>query len=248
MRDLSIIRFRAVDPPRGVAFLDLAHVGHSGTRQLGVNRMLRNTLIAVAAVSVLALGVSTYAQPGDDRDERAPRRGPARVGPPSPEEVFSRIDANNDGSVSQEEFIAHHDQRAERGGPPRLGPPGEGQAARQGPRNRRGAQQGDRRGGRRAMGRGQGDDERRGRGRGFGRRGGDRDRSTQQGPPCPHCQGSGVMGPESRGPGIGPGRDGGERDDRRARRPRRGRRERDRPAAESEQGAESAAAERDSDV
>lgn len=65
------------------------------------------------------------------RDGRGPMGGPGRMGPPSPERMFTAMDANRDGSVSRAEFDAFHTRmRAMRG---RHGGHGMGPGGRMGP-------------------------------------------------------------------------------------------------------------------
>jgi Ca2+-binding EF-hand superfamily protein len=52
-------------------------------------------------------------RPLGDRPEGSPRGG-RHEGPPDPEEIFEHIDANDDGTISKDEFVQHHRQMTER--------------------------------------------------------------------------------------------------------------------------------------
>ena len=75
-------------------------------------------------------GPRQFGQPGQDapirigRGERPPQDGQRPRGPMNPDAVFDSIDANNDGTVSREEFSAHR--------PPMGPPPGAGRGPRPG--------------------------------------------------------------------------------------------------------------------
>ena len=86
-------------------------------------------------------------RPDGRREGRGEGRPDGPPGPPNPEEMFKRVDANGDGSISKEEFVEHHKQMMERmrgfgrrpgGGPPdgdrpRRRPDGDGAEGRRGP-------------------------------------------------------------------------------------------------------------------
>lgn len=76
--------------------------------------------VAVAA-AVLVVGVCAWAEEGN-----APKAGEGGKGKgarPNPEAVFQKMDANNDGIVTKDEFIANHEAHAKAAG--REAPPKE---------------------------------------------------------------------------------------------------------------------------
>lgn len=185
-------------------------------------------LAVLSAVLILSLVSATNGQP--EEQTRPDRAGPPRGGPPAPEEVYQQMDADGDGSVTLEEFKQHHQQRVGNrpAGPPpddrgfgrRRGGGQQGDAqrgqrrrgfGRGGPNQGQGFQGPPRQGPPPRDGEGFGPPPPPNGQPGFGpppageqgrfgpppRRGFARDR---QGPPCPHCQGTGVApgGPQDR--------------------------------------------------
>lgn len=71
-------------------------------------------IVAMVAVGgVLSFGINVLAQ--EAKEPGAPNKG--KGGHRNPEEMFQKMDANHDGAVTKEEFIAAHEARVKPGRP-----------------------------------------------------------------------------------------------------------------------------------
>jgi hypothetical protein len=69
--------------------------------------------VVLAMAAALWFGVNAWAQ-GGNAGEAGKGKSPHK----SPEEIFQAMDANSDGAVTQDEFIAFHEARAKTAGRP----------------------------------------------------------------------------------------------------------------------------------
>lgn len=75
----------------------------------------RATILSAGVALALGLSTLSNASPNGEGQPGGPE-GEHRMGPPSPDQIFKEIDADGDGSISLEEFTAHHEERMSRGG------------------------------------------------------------------------------------------------------------------------------------
>jgi len=68
--------------------------------------------VALAVAAALVIGTNVWAQDGKAAGSADKGKGGSR----NPEAMFQKMDANNDGTVSKDEFVASHEARAKDSG------------------------------------------------------------------------------------------------------------------------------------
>jgi hypothetical protein len=75
---------------------------------------LSKAAVGLAMAGVLVIGANAWAEEGKVGHPNGPEKG--KGGPKNPEEFFQKMDANGDGMVDKNEFVAFHEARAKAGG------------------------------------------------------------------------------------------------------------------------------------